>query len=82
MFKQSQTLSRILDAVKVGLPTICCALFFWLLFVTQATAQGEPGELYGGIEIEDRGLVEHRQALLATPTEERGLEILRSMIAR
>jgi len=38
--------------------------------------------LYGGIEVEDRGLVEHRQALLATPTEERGLEILRSMIAR
>ena len=56
MFKQSQTLSRILDAVKVGLPTICCALFFWLLFVAQATAQGEPGELYGGIEIGSKGV--------------------------
>lgn len=38
--------------------------------------------LYGGIEVEDRGLVEHRQAFLAAPNEARGLEIVRSMLAR
>ena len=56
MFKQGQTLNRILDAVKVGLLTVCCALFFWLLLVAQATAQGETGELYGGIEIGSKGV--------------------------
>lgn len=35
--------------------------------------------LYGGVEFNDQGLVEHRQAWLCVPTAERAGEILRRM---
>lgn len=49
------------------------------LLHAQLERENDGVRLYGGIEFEDRGLAEHRQAWLCTRTVDRGLEILARM---